>query len=234
MSGRAVALAFFDPTRGLQGTVRAGGVLLFEGGRASSAAGEAEVSPAGAGYRAAVGEELALTFAPLSPPLDLVGATARVCAVTGMVGGASLDCLGTITETTVAPAWAELDALRSLSAVWDADTALLAAVRRPRGALGHGEEESTAWLMEGGVAVLAEETRLSTVYDGAGRQRSASLELWLPEEDLPRRVWGRALAGTSLELKGLVVNAAAFSWSMEGRDGQGLYELTVRDERAAA
>jgi hypothetical protein len=38
-------------------------------------------------------------------------------------------------------------------------------------------------------------------------------------------------AGLSLALEGdLHVNAAVFGWSMEGRDGFGSYELTVRDE----
>ena len=44
-------------------------------------------------------------------------------------------------------------------------------------------------------------------------------------------------AGTSLELEGLLVHAAAFTWRMEGHSGAGLYELTVRrddSEPAAA
>jgi hypothetical protein len=31
-------------------------------------------------------------------------------------------------------------------------------------------------------------------------------------------------------LDGLRVNAAVFSWRMEGRDGAGAYEVTIRDE----
>ena len=235
MTGRAIALAFFDPRHELQGTVRAGGALLFEQGRASSPPGEVDVHPAGEGYRAIVDGSLELSFSPLSPPLELGGSRTQVCAVAGRVKDATLDCLGTLVETTAAPVWAELDALRSLSGLWDADTALLASVRRPRGARGHGEELATAWLVHDGVPVLVEETRLSTVYDASGRQRSAGLELWLPEEDLPRRASGRALGGTSLELEyGLVVNVAAFEWRMDGREGQGLYELTLHDEPAAA
>ena len=55
------------------------------------------------------------------------------------------------------------------------------------------------------------------------------MELWLPGEDFPRRAFGTASAGTSLELEGLVANVAAFDWWMDGRRGAGLYELTVRD-----
>ena len=235
MSERAVALAFFDPARKLQGTVRAGGALLFEGGHAISLPGDADLQAVHEGYRAAVEGSLELTFSPLSPPLELGGSRAQVCSVAGRVKEASLDCLGTIVETTEPPAWDQLDALRSLSALWDADTALVVTVRRPRGSRGHGDEVATAWLMYDGVPELVDQTRLSTVYDGSGRQRTAGLELWLPEEDLPRRASGRALAGTSLELEsGLVVNVAAFEWWMDGRKGQGLYELTTHDEPAAA
>lgn len=235
MTGRAIALAFFDPKRDLQGTVRAGGALLFERGRATSPPGEVDVQPAGEGCRAVIEGSLELLFSPLSPPLELGGARAQLCTVAGVVKGVTLDCLGTLVETTAAPVWAELDALRSLSGIWDPGTALLASVQRPRGARGHGDELATAWLIDDGVPVLVEETRVSTIYDASGRQRSAGLELWLPEEDLPRRASGRALGGTSLELEsGLLVNVAAFEWRMEGREGQGLYELTLHDEPAAA
>jgi hypothetical protein len=79
-----------------------------------------------------------------------------------------------------------------------------------------------------------ENTRISTVYDGDGRQRSAGLELWLPGEDFPRRGSGSAVAGTSLELEGLHVHVAVFDWRLEGREGLGAYELMVRSQAPAA
>jgi hypothetical protein len=39
-------------------------------------------------------------------------------------------------------------------------------------------------------------------------------------------------AGTSLELEGVSVHAAAFTWRMEGHVGSGLYELTLRRDQA--
>jgi len=87
-----------------------------------------------------------------------------------------------------------------------------------------------AWLVTGGEAKQVEDARISTVYDGDGRQRTAGLELWMPGEDFPRRASGTAVAGTTLVLDGLRVNTAVFSWRMEGRDGAGAYELTIRDE----
>jgi hypothetical protein len=100
--------------------------------------------------------------------------------------------------------------------------------------MGHGQELVEAKLLVDGELAEVEDARLSTVYDGEGRQRNAGLELFLPEEDFPRRVSGTVRAGASLSLEGLRVNAAIFGWQMEGREGTGLYELAVRDEQEAA
>ena len=74
-----------------------------------------------------------------------------------------------------------------------------------------------------------EDARISTVYDGGGRQRSAGLELWLPGEEYPRRGSGQVIAGSSLDLEGVQVHAAVFRWRLDGREGIGAYELMVRD-----
>jgi hypothetical protein len=139
-----------------------------------------------------------------------------------------------VSETTVAPEWEELDALRSLSALLDDEHAMLALARRPRGARGHDEEAVKAFLIDGGEPLAVEDARISTVYDGEGRQRSAGLELWLPGEDFPRRGSGTVAAGSSLELEGLTVHVAVFEWRVEGREGVGAYELMVRDDPSAA
>jgi hypothetical protein len=111
---------------------------------------------------------------------------------------------------------------------------VLAVAKRPRGALGHGQESVAVRLFQAGQLVDVERARISTVYDGDGRQRSAGLELWLPGEDFPRRASGTVQAGASLSLEGLRVNAAVFAWRMEGREGAGAYDLVVRDEPDAA
>jgi len=230
VSEAAVALAFFDPGRGLHGSLRSGMTLLFEHGQPQALPEGSEVTRRGDGYAASLGNRFSLSFEPLSGPLDLGGATTRMCRVTGAVGGTEVDCLGTATETESPPSWDQLDALRGVSALFDGSHAVLALARRPRGALGHGEERVAAWLVSGGDAKQVEDARISTVYDGDGRQRTAGLELWMPGEDFPRRASGTAVAGTTLVLDGLRVNAAVFSWQMEGRDGAGAYELTIRDE----
>jgi hypothetical protein len=230
VSEAAVALAFFDPERGLHGSLRSGMTLLFQHGQPQALPEGSQVSRRGEGYVASLGNRFELSFEPVSGALDLDGASVRLCRVSGSVGEAKVDCLGTATETVSAPEWDELDALRGVSALFDGSHAVMALARRPRGARGHGEERVVAWLVEGEDAKQVEDARISTVYDGEGRQRTAGLELWLPGEDFPRRASGSAVAGTTLALDGLRVNAAVFSWRMEGRDGAGAYELTIRDE----
>jgi hypothetical protein len=234
VSEPVVSLAFFDGERELHGSIRSGVAVLFEGEGASTLGEQPTIERDGESWRARCGDDVDLTFEPCSPAVDLGGASARLCRVRGRVTGSDVDCLGTTGETTDPPAWSELDALRTLSAVFDEEHAVLAIARRPRGALGHGQELVTAHLLAPGEPIAVEEARLSTVYDGEGRQRSARLELWLPGEDFPRRASGTVRAGLSLSLESLRVNVALFAWEMEGREGFGAYEITVREEPAEA
>jgi hypothetical protein len=230
VSEAAVSLAFFDTAQGLHGSARSGVTLLFEDSTPRTLPEGTAIERDGDDWHATVEGELDLTFAPLCEPAELDGAKTSICRVTGTLGDAQIECLGTATVTETPPEWSELDALRAVSAIFDTEHAVLALARRPRGALGHGQEEVTARLLQAGQLVEVEEARISTVYDGDGRQRSAGLELWLPGEDFPRRASGTVQAGASLALEGLQVNAAIFSWTMEGRDGAGAYDLVVRDE----
>jgi hypothetical protein len=234
VSEPAVSLAFFDGERGLHGTLRSGVGVLFEGQRAATLDEAPAIERAGDGWRVHSGELVELAFEPCSPAADLGGSSASVCRVSGRVGQAEVECLGTAGETTTPPVWSELDALRTVSAVFDAEHALLAVARRPHGAFGHGQELVTAHLLAAGELVGVEDARLSTVYDGEGRQQSARFELFLPGEDFPRRASGTVRAGLSLALESLRVNVAVFAWEMEGRQGYGAYEITVRDEPAEA
>jgi hypothetical protein len=234
VSAAPVSIAFFDPDRQLHGSARTGATLLFSGSSAHALPEGPAVERDGDKLRAELAGHLALEFEPVSEPIDLGGVSARVCRVRGEVDGTQVDCLGTASETREAPEWDELDALRSVTVLAGEDHALLALARRPRGAAGHGEELVRAQLLSEGELLTVENARISTVYDGEGRQRSAGLELWLPGEDFPRRASGQVLAGTSLELEGLEVHAAIFSWKLEGSDAIGAYELMVRSQAPAA
>jgi hypothetical protein len=234
VTAEAFALSFFDPDRDLYGIARSGSTILFEGRTPAAHPAGPEIEPDGQSWRAELPGQLSLRLEPASPDLELGGVTARICRVAGEAGGRKVDCLGTFAVTTVTPRWEELDAIRSLSALVDDRNGLLALARRPRGAPGHAQELVRAGLLVDGEMREVEEARISTVYDGDGRQRSAGLELWLPGEEFPRRGSGVVIAGSSLELDPVRVHAAVFRWRLDGRDGIGAYELMVRVEPPAA
>jgi hypothetical protein len=234
VNAEAFALSFFDPDREIYGIARSGATILFEGRRPGAHVGGPRVEAEGESWRAELPGHLSLQLDPLCPELDLGGVTARMCRVKGEASGRAVDCLGTFSVTTVAPRWDELDALRSISALVDEGHAMLALARRPRGAAGHGQELVRAGLLVDGELRVVEQARISTVYDGGGRQRSAGLELWLPGEEYPRRGSGLVIAGSSLDLDPVQVHAAVFRWRLDGREGIGAYELMVRLEPPAA
>lgn len=234
MSDGALSLAFFDRAHDVHGTLRQGLTVLFERGRPRALESELDAARQGGRFTAKIAGTLDLVFEPVSDPADIGGATVRVCSVSGTVDGRSADCLGIVTETTEPPRWSDLDVLRSMCALFDPEHAVLAVARRPRGAPAHDAEEVIAWIIDGGPPIRVEDARVSTVYDGEGRQRHVGLELWMPAEDFARRAAGTAVAGTTLSFEGLRVNAAVIDWQMEGREGSGAYELTVRDEPEAA
>jgi hypothetical protein len=234
VSEPAISLGFFDPAQDVHGTLRSGLAILYEGTRGWTLDEPPELSSDGGTYRARCGEHVDLEFEPFSEPAELTGASARVSRVRGSALGREVACLGTVGETHEAPAWADLDAVRLVSAVFDEEHALVAMARRPSGAEGHGHELVTAHLLSGAEMLSVEDARLSTVYDGQGRQRSVGVELWLPGEDFPRRASGSVRAGLTLALEGLRVDAGLVAWRMEGRDGVGSYEITTRDEPGEA
>jgi hypothetical protein len=234
VSVEAFAFSFFDLDRELYGTARSGATLLFHGRKPAAHADGPVVVEDGEGWHAELADRLSLQLEPVSAEAQLDGVTARICRVTGQVDGTTIACLGTFSVTDVAPRWEELQAVRAISALVDDDNGLLVVSRRPRGAPGHGDEEVSAVLFSDGEPHEVEEARISTVYDGGGRQRSAGLELWLPGEDYPRRGSGLVIAGTSLDLDGLQVHVAIFRWRLDGREGIGAYELMVRTEPPTA
>jgi hypothetical protein len=234
MTETPLAISFVDPAHDLHGTARSGLTLLFEGRRATSHPEGPAITAEGGGWRAELPDRLTLSFAPVGPVADLAGSRVHVCAVTGEVGKATISGMGVVTEITAPPRWDELDALRSVQALFDREHAVVAVARRPQGAGGHGEELVTAHLLADGELLAVEDARLSTTYDKDGRPRQAGLELWLPGEDFPRRAFGTVTAGASLVMDGLDVHAGVFSWRMEQREGAGLYELTVREPAPAA
>ncbi|MEA2482588.1 MAG: hypothetical protein QOC55_535 [Thermoleophilaceae bacterium] len=230
MTDSPLALAFVDHGRSFYGTARSDFALLFEDGTAASFDEPTKIEAIADGWGAQLPGGLSTVFTRVADPVELGGMRAYLCAVQGE----QIDGLGVVSEIRDAPRWADLDATRYVSALLDQDNAVLAFARRPAGSLGHGEEMVVAHLWSDGELKGVEDARVSTIYDGEGRPRQASMELWLPGEDFPRRAFGKVTAGASLALEGLDVHAAVMTWSMEGREGAGLYELTVREPAPAA
>jgi hypothetical protein len=234
VSEPAVAITFYDTAAQVYASARAGATLLFDARTPTAVPAGPEIARDGDRVHATLEDRFELELEPISPAADLGGAKVRVCRIAGRAAGKAVKCLGTLGETTTPPPWDELDAVRTVSALLDEEHAVLAMARRPRGAEGHGEELVTAWVVENGELLAVDDTRISTVYDGGGRPRSAGLELWLPGEDFARRGSGSAVAGSTLELEGLTAHVAVFRWRVEGREGAGGYELTVRHEAPQA
>ena len=70
--------------------------------------------------------------------------------------------------------------------------------------------------------------RLSTTFDGEGRQRRAGLELYEDPDGYPHRGAGEVVCGTSLDLGRLRLDCAFFTWHLEGRTGLGRYDVLRR------
>ena len=119
MSQPALSLQFFDPAHGLHGSARSGMTLLFDGSGSRALPDGPAVETGADGWHAELAGELSLDFAPVAEPAELDGVAVRICRVTGSVGDRSVRCLGTVAETVAAPVWGELDALRTISALFD-------------------------------------------------------------------------------------------------------------------
>jgi hypothetical protein len=124
-----------------------------------------------------------------------------------------------------AHAWGEPAAarLRTLYAV-AGDRAVTVTAVRPRDADEHGAELISAYMLRPeSEPEPFESARLSTIYDSAGRPRTAGLELFLPGDEYPRRVSGEAVwpaAGDPGSFE-----TACFRWSLDGDPAQGGYQV---------
>jgi hypothetical protein len=159
----------------------------------------------------------------------------QLCRVTGTVRVGvrrwTVDCLGQRGHQWGAPDWDRLDLARTIALWFDGGKGVALAAVRPRGAAGHDAEAVTAFLLEEeGVTPIAD-PRLTTVVDGDGCQRRAGLELWMTDEDddeLPFRIAGEAVCGTTLDLGRLRLDCAFFAWRMDGHAGVGRYDVLRR------
>ena len=148
VSAPALALSFFDAAHDIHGTVRSGMSILFEGRRPIALPEGPEVESTDGGWRAMLGDTLSLEFEPVSPPADLGGVRAQVARVRGEAAGRRVDGLGTVSRDRGAAAVGGARRGQGITALVDEQHALVALARRPRGAVGHGDEEVVARLVE--------------------------------------------------------------------------------------
>jgi hypothetical protein len=142
----------------------------------------------------------------------------------------AVDGLGQRGHSWGAPDWGRIALARTVSAWLDEGLAVSLTAIRPAGKQHHSDEALAAAIIDRGEdgaprAVDVLDPRLSTTYDGEGRQRHAGMELWVDDEGFPRRAAGEIACGTSLDLGALRLDCAFFRWRMEGRVGVGRYDV---------
>lgn len=148
---------------------------------------------------------------------------------TAQLGGerSAIDGLGQRGRSWGDPDWSKIERARTVG-VWLGDEAIsLAAIAR-EGERGHGGEAVSATISGPGGCTGVADPRLSTTFDGEGRQRRASLELWITDDGPPRRAAGEVLCGTTLDLGRLRLDTAFLEWRAEGRSGVGRYDVLRR------
>ena len=189
------------------------------------------------------GHGFELAFEALGPPAELE-ADDPVASAGGMIGYEQLcrvhgtvrvgnrvrevECLGQRGHAWGEPDWERIDATRSVAAWLGNGSGLALTAIRPADAGDHAAEPVWAALLDPGGAVAVQEPRLSTTFDGDGRQRRAGLELWVDGDEYPRRGAGEVLCGSTLDLGQLRLDCAFFTWRLQGREGVGRYDILRR------
>jgi hypothetical protein len=136
-----------------------------------------------------------------------------------------------------APDWDKLGLARTLGVWLEGDAGVTLTAVRPAKATSHADEAIHAVMLgrdgetDQPVSLVVADPRVSTTYDGEGRQRHAGLELYETDEaPYARRAAGEVACGTTLDLGRLRLDTAFFTWRMEGRNGVGRYDVLRRVE----
>ena len=180
----------------------------------------------------------ALTFEAASPPARRskppeTEGYEQLCSVRGeaVLDGEvrPVDGRGQRGHSWGSPDWTRLAEMHTVCAWMDDDRGVAMTVVRENGSAGHDEDERWGAMLDPAAAVQIADPRLSTTYDGDGRQRRAGLELWLDEtQGGPRRAAGTLLCGSSLELGQLRLDCSFMRWTMDGVVGTGRYDVLRR------
>lgn len=139
----------------------------------------------------------------------------------------AIDGLGQRGRSWGDPDWSRIDRTRTVGAWFETESMSVTAIARA-GDGGHGAEAISAVLLGPGGCTKIEDPRLSTTFDGEGRQRRATLELWISDDGPPRRAAGDVICGTTLDLGRLRLDTSFLQWRSEGGAGVGRYDVLRR------
>lgn len=184
---------------------------------------------------------LAVTIESRGEPITIEGGLigrreARLVRIAGaLVEGErtiELDCPGVLHSREKGSAEASLT--RDLTVVLSDGGLICVAAVRDTAAGVHGDEETVAAITHPGGYIEFEQALISTEYDGTGRQRRATLELW-PESDEIAALHGAGsvISGCTAKVGSARINTALFRWSLDGHSGLGRYEIRTGDAEAA-
>jgi hypothetical protein len=174
-------------------------------------------------------EEIQLSWTPAGPLLEFsIGVpAARVYAIaaSALIDGESLAGPGVAWELPPTG----FSALRTIWVATEKRGLVVLVAGRPDDAVTHDEELiGAARLMPDADPYGYDEPLLSTEYDGSGAHVRATLELWPSfAEHVPERGGGLLVDGGSLAKDGHRLEAARFSWSLEGAPAVGGYEIVT-------
>jgi hypothetical protein len=183
------------------------------------------------------GSSVELAFEALGEPgaVEIGGMRGyeQLCEVSGEVtvrgSKRSIRCFGQRGHSWGDPDWGRTELARTVTAWLDDGSGVTLSAARPADARTHADEAIACALLGGSEAIAVAEPRLSTTYDGEGRQLRAGLELWVDDDvDYPHRAAGRAVCGSTLDLGQLRLDCAFFEWTIEGRRGLGRYDILRR------
>ncbi len=233
-----VTLGFGDGS--VAGVVRsdAGALICVDGRAAAAADSRIRALYDGAGWRVTAADGLDVELEPLGQPAVFPdGAREWLCRARGTAGERPVDCLGhAIVEAGPPSGWKRVAFGREVVAWIAEDLGIALRARRPARAKHHEAEELAGFVLRGAQAEPQpiEDPRLSTGYDGAGRQRRAGLELWETEESAyPLRLAGETIGAGSLELEGgMLLHCAFLVWHHAGHSGAGRYDIVLSGRRS--
>jgi hypothetical protein len=231
MSGRPTTIGFGNGAFSAMARAGSGALVCRRGVTVAVASPVIEWHEADHSWRAAATDAFDVRLDPLGEAAPFAdGSRESLCVVSGVVDGASIDCLGhVVAGAGTPPDWRRTALEREVSAWFDADLGFAVHARRPARADAHEGEALEVVVLRGTPPAPAQisDPRLSTAYAEGWHQRRVGLELWETEEsDHALRLAGEAIGEGQLTLPdGAILRSTFLLWRHDGRVGTGRYDI---------